>query len=888
MSVNSLANVIHPWCEIQKGQRWVLAKSKSDVKPWVAVKDKNKIATRSSAVLAKNFEFMHATLSKQLVKNKTYAVEDGIALTNLRKVTTEKYEKYCKSHNILVRILELFLGIFRGYSYRSSYNKLIQTIDKHLLAYEKTPVGVFKSWWDNGFLDHLKPGPVFIAVRVVVDGKPELNKDFKKSCLLGVNYSEDYRKFMQEMLNEISSEFPSEKIELCTEQINFSKDNQDDSKISAVICKENGTIRKSYSDMPTTIYQGWAKKHLSLLELPSGDITDNDNNFVIPEVKPKVNTDDSLEALIKEGRELVEMNTHAPVGIIGNWWKYGFTDNTAPAKPGLVVITVKLMIDGKPRLSKNITKRCLLGVDAQRDYLHFIKKIKTEIFFDLLPQPGMKVEVEQVSFAKDHNDPTKMVETVCNSNGSVQKTLRDFPPAIKGNWDTGELELRDLPPEYVTVDNSQLVNPRNATTSKDFASTEFDLTAEEEAARAKAESEILEAATKANEEAENSEELAKAKKKDEEAKLVADAAQFVPIGKNTEWWKTGFAEIMGKNLKPGSVFLLSQIEVDGKLDLKKDILISGILGANPKDDYLKLFEALRSTIFAHTPFQAGIKISIRQVNFFENGERFEACICDDKGQIKNCPARNSNQIVKWAKHNLKDIGVELPFDSIEEGLNYIKIRDGIKKQIVDTLSMSFTPLTVKAAIAKNCQIFVAVTLNLNGDRSKKIFLCGASYIPRSLDENLLDIKPKKHVLVLVKGKLVKKEVDLSSEFIKKITLQRQGSLVKRTNEIDDKFLKDVKKRAFMMLQERESVDQIKYTVEDAIEVELIIFSHAHKKYRPTICNTEMIKGKMEVNTRPYKESYPAETNPADIFGDDFFGLFPDKIADENGNFIQTT
>jgi hypothetical protein len=461
MSVNSLANSIHPWCEIQKGQRWVLAKNKSDAKPWVIIKAKDKIAVRSSAVLAKNFELMHATLAKHLVKGKAYTVEDGIALTNLRKVATEKYEKYCKSHNILARILELFLGIFRGYSYRSSYNNLIQTIDKHLLAYGKTPVGVFKSWWDNGLLDNLKPGPVFIIVRVVVDGKPELNKDFKKNCLLGADCRKDYCNFMQTVMNEISLEMADEKIEICAEQICFSKDSLDDSKISAVICKENGTIRKSVADLPITIYEGWAKKHLSLLELPSGDITDNENNFVIPVAKRQSNVDDYLEELIKEGRELVEMNTHAPVGKIGNWWKYGFTDNTAPAKPGLVFLIVRITVNGKPHLNKDIKMQCLLGADAQQDYLNFITKVKTEVFSNLAPQEGMQVHAEQISFVKDDSDPTKIIATICNDDGKVRKSLPGYPIVIQGGWAKNKLGLLELPSANITDENHHFVIPGN-------------------------------------------------------------------------------------------------------------------------------------------------------------------------------------------------------------------------------------------------------------------------------------------------------------------------------------------------------------------------------------------------------------------------------------------
>jgi hypothetical protein len=142
------------------------------------------------------------------------------------------------------------------------------------------------------------------------------------------------------------------------------------------------------------------------------------------------------------------------------------------------------------------------------------------------------------------------------------------------------------------------------------------------------------------------------------------------------------------------------------------------------------------------------------------------------------------------------------------------------------------------------------------------------------------------VLVLVKGKLVKKEVsvDRSPDFVKKLTLQRQGSLLKRTNEIDDKLLKSLKETAFRELGEWEALDKIEYTGNDAIEVELIIFSNANKKYRPTICSAEMIKGKLEVSAHAYTEFYSAEDSPEAILGD-FYGLFPPTIADKDGNFI---
>ena len=114
MTVNAIANSINPWCEIPQGKRWVLERRFDNPNTrTIAIKSKKEIEQSPSTRLARNFEFMRDVLTTQYKQTDTnYELEDVIALKNLRKVVHEKYNRYCKAHNIIVRIWELFLGLF--------------------------------------------------------------------------------------------------------------------------------------------------------------------------------------------------------------------------------------------------------------------------------------------------------------------------------------------------------------------------------------------------------------------------------------------------------------------------------------------------------------------------------------------------------------------------------------------------------------------------------------------------------------------------------------------------------------------------------------------------------------------------------------------------------
>lgn len=311
--VKMLATSINPWCQIPNGSRWVISQDVANPKKHVVnITSKKAITNHSNASIARNFEFMNQVLSQQQGKCK-YTFEDFIALKNFQRIAENKYNSYCKAHNIFARILELFLGIFRGYSYRTSYKRLNQTIEKHLAAIDKTPVAVFKKWWTEGFCEHVKPGPVFIHVSAHFEDKIFT---FDAAHMLSKeNPKQQYFDLLKSVQDKIASFRPGKNPVIEAEQISFSKvasenkkekKEKEDLHLQGVICKDDGSIQKSLPGVALLIYEGWANKVLKQSSaLSQYKILDKDENFILgkkPQTNFNVEMERRLEKLICKNR----------------------------------------------------------------------------------------------------------------------------------------------------------------------------------------------------------------------------------------------------------------------------------------------------------------------------------------------------------------------------------------------------------------------------------------------------------------------------------------------------------------------------------------------------------------------------------------------------------
>jgi hypothetical protein len=131
--IASIATLITPWCRIKDGERWVISDSPS--KGTISVKPKGSVKKGELACLSKCFECMKNALINKAKRNEDtfeYHREDVIALIVLRKLTQFKYSQYCANQSCLWDILEIFLRIFGGYTYKKNYNQLVNEIDRQL------------------------------------------------------------------------------------------------------------------------------------------------------------------------------------------------------------------------------------------------------------------------------------------------------------------------------------------------------------------------------------------------------------------------------------------------------------------------------------------------------------------------------------------------------------------------------------------------------------------------------------------------------------------------------------------------------------------------------------------------------------------------------------
>lgn len=322
-SVNSIPGFAAPLCQVKSGHRWTITNDAG--KREITVKSRRELESPSGkgdTKLARNFEFIREVLGTLKKTTKEYSGEDVKALKALRKVVHEKYEGYCRAHCILWRILEVFIGLFTGYSHRVSYRRLIREIDNQLTAANNIGTQlnhVFKKWWSKGFSEKIKPGPVFLFVKVLIlDKKNKLAKNnptiiLKKQCHLHEDtFVQDYRDFMKEASKDIQRVAVNhqENCRIVAEQISFSKETDEDGAnlLSAVWCEDDGDVRESFSGAPILMYDGWAKSNLKHFDLPKGDILDEDGNFVELEDNSEEIIEQSTQATaeaIDEGKEIM-------------------------------------------------------------------------------------------------------------------------------------------------------------------------------------------------------------------------------------------------------------------------------------------------------------------------------------------------------------------------------------------------------------------------------------------------------------------------------------------------------------------------------------------------------------------------------------------------------
>jgi hypothetical protein len=131
ISNRSISDIISPWCKIKKGERWVTNQKDGNINSTdIRVKAKNKIVDGDSSSLAKCYEMMFQTL--QIQEDRQYTDQDRRALWQLRLITHNKYETYCKVHWLICKVFELFVGLFTGHSYEKSYSQLVKEINRRL------------------------------------------------------------------------------------------------------------------------------------------------------------------------------------------------------------------------------------------------------------------------------------------------------------------------------------------------------------------------------------------------------------------------------------------------------------------------------------------------------------------------------------------------------------------------------------------------------------------------------------------------------------------------------------------------------------------------------------------------------------------------------------
>ena len=333
---------------------------------------------------------------------------------------------------------------------------MIETIDTHLAAAEKSQIGFVKKWWDKDLGDHLKPGPVYLFVRVVLDTEPKVIKEFNKSCLLGgSNYTQQYLEFIKSVKDDVDTivaSHPGSKPQVVSEQISFAKDEQDKDKIYAILCNDEGSVRKSISGYSTLIYEGWAKKNLKHTVLPRGDVLGKDGNLELTkEMDVKAEVEDYIEALIKKGREKVALLT--AIGEMGvetfrKWSESGLNEHI---KPGPVFIFVRVAIKddfGVVKEVKEFKKSCLLDEsNCRQQYIDFIKSVNKKIDELMVSNSAKKaiVVAEQISFAKDEKNKDKVVAALCQTDGTITQSISGYSTLIYEGWAKNHLKHLTLP-----------------------------------------------------------------------------------------------------------------------------------------------------------------------------------------------------------------------------------------------------------------------------------------------------------------------------------------------------------------------------------------------------------------------------------------------------------
>lgn len=321
----SISNTIAPWCDIAPGKRWAI--QVSGQKRTIVVKEKSELAKckAENLILARNFECMRETLAKAFAQDGSISTEENRkSLKQLKRVIKQQYNRYCNRHHIICRLLELFLGIFRGYSYRRSYHKLMSEIEHQIARFR--PHTTFRTWEQKNLLGFLRPGALFTFVRVQINRDPLIIEEFSRKCVLDESspLREQYDKYVRDIEKEIveiiaTHQASPNECKVIAEQVNFSlaeKNYADNLKteviakhqaarkendhlkeffstmdaqeekspmLQAVVYGTSGTHDVSQYDHPSAIYEGWARNKLRFLTLPRGNILDDNLNFVLPE-----------------------------------------------------------------------------------------------------------------------------------------------------------------------------------------------------------------------------------------------------------------------------------------------------------------------------------------------------------------------------------------------------------------------------------------------------------------------------------------------------------------------------------------------------------------------------------------------------------------------------